>query len=191
MPTLDQRDDDAGDLTQLVRRMRQGDRAATEQLLPIVYDELRRLARREMHHQPADHTLQTTGLMHEAFLKLCRGSQDVNDRQHFLRIAARAMRSVLVDHARKRGADRRRPMGERILLDELLEAADRRGEDLIALDEALERLEALDPRLAQLVDLRFIAGLSVSQAAEIVGLSPRQAAREWETARAWLRRELA
>ena len=178
------------DLTLLVRKMRSGDAAAAEQLWPLVYGELHRLARRAMARQRSDHTLQATGLLHEAFLKLCSGSSDVQDRAHFLLVAASAMRSVLVDHARARGRTKRAPQGERVVLDGLLEAVEERSHDIIALQEALERLAQRDPLMTKLVDLRFFAGLSVSEAAQVLGISPRQAAREWATARAWLHKEL-
>jgi RNA polymerase sigma-70 factor (ECF subfamily) len=178
------------DLTLLVRKLRSGDVAAAERLWPLVYDELRRLARRAMARQRPYHTLQTTGLLHEAYLKLCSGTLDVQDRAHFLLVAASAMRSVLVDHARARARAKRAPVGERVLLDSLLEAVEQRAHDVIALQEALERLAQRDPRMAKLVDLRFFAGLSVGESAKVLGMSPRQAAREWATARAWLHREL-
>lgn len=178
------------DLTGLVRRMRQGDPQAAAELLPKVYDQLHRLAQRAMHGQRADHTLQTTGLLNEAYLRLCSGSSDTRDRHHFLHVAARAMRSVLVDHTRRKRRLKRQATGERVLLDELVEAAQARSDDLLALDEALERLAVVDADMARLVDLRFFAGLSVAEAATVLGMSPRQAAREWVTARAWLRKEL-
>lgn len=179
------------DLTGLVRRMRAGDAQAGAQLLSQIYGELHRMARRAMSTQRADHSLGATGLLHEAYLKLRCSSSDVADRQHFLLVAASAMRSILVDHARARRREKRTPPGERLLLDELLEAVDLRGIDVIGLQDALALLERRDPQMAKLVDLRFFADLSVTEAAAVLGLSPRQAAREWATARAWLRKELA
>ncbi len=179
------------DLTLLVRRMRTGDAAAAEELWPLIYGELHRLARRAMARQRADHSLQTTGLLHEAYLKLCSGASDVQDRSHFLLVAASAMRSVLVDHARARKCAKRQVTGERLVLDGLLEAVEERVHDVVALQEALERLAERDPLMARLVDLRFFAGLSVTDAASVLRMSPRQAAREWDTARAWLRKEMS
>ena len=183
--------DSREELTRLVRRMRAGDAGAADELLPLVYDELHKLAGRVMSGQRRDHTLQTTGLLHEAYLRLSNGDSEIQDRRHFMNVAARAMRSVLVDHARARNRDKRRAGGERLMLDELVEAVEVRASNLLALDEALERLGERDPTMARLVDLRFFAGMSVEEAAGVLELSPRQAAREWATARAWLRRELS
>lgn len=179
------------DLTVLVRRMRAGDAEAGARLMPLVYGELHHLACRAMATQPRDHSLQATGLVNEAYLKLCRGSWDIQDRHHFLLVAASAMRTILVDHARARRRGKRTPPGERQMLDGLLDAVEQSALDVVALEDALERLRVRDPRMARLVDLRFFVGMSVDEAAVVLEMSPRQAAREWATARAWLHRELS
>ncbi len=158
-----------------------------------LYHELRRLAHRQMRGQPPGHTLQTTGLVHEAFLRLrAADPQAWNDRAHFLRSAAQAMRSVLVDHARarkteKRGGDRGREPLDAAELDRVVAAYEASHLDVLALDEALDRLEADDPELAELARLRFFAGLTVPEVADVVGVSVPTVERRWRVARAALR----
>ncbi len=180
---------DAALTTQLLSRATRGDGAAAEQLFPLVYDELRRLAGAYMAKQAAAHTLQPTALVHEAWVKLVDVERsDVEDRAHFFRLAASAMRSVLVDHARgkarsKRGGDR-----ERVPLTDL-DPADRPDvavEDLLDLDASLRELELVDEPLARLVELRFFGGLTNDETAEVLGVSTRTVERGWRTARAWL-----
>jgi len=176
------------DVTQILASMRGESReAAMERLLPLVYDELRTLARAQLRYERPDHTLQATALVHEAYLRLIGTAQPPwNDRQHFFRAAAEAMRRILIEHARKRGRAKRG--GTRVRVD--LSAADLGSEQdldrLLALDDAFRRLEKEDPGAADVVRLRFYAGLSVEETAQATGLSERTVKREWAFARAWL-----
>jgi RNA polymerase sigma factor (TIGR02999 family) len=179
-----------GDVTRLLIAWRQGDPAAPGELFSLVYDQLRSLARYHV-RRGADESLGPTGLVHEVYLKLVERSRlDVRDRGHFFALAARAMRQVLVDRARRRSAGKRggRAMAE--ALEEDVLPADARTEELLALDEALSHLEGLDPRLVRLVEVRFFAGLSVEEAAEALEVSPRTVKRDWQKARAALHHEL-
>lgn len=181
------------DVTRILTAIEQGDLHAAEQLLPLVYDELRRLAARKLAHESPGQTLDATGLVHEAFLRLV-GPADGNrwqDRGHFFAAAAEAMRHILVDKARRK---RRRKHGgdrQRVDLDDVAAAPPSVGDDLLALDEALTRLAADDPEAAAVVQLRYFAGLSVEQAAQSLGMSRAGAYRHWTFARAWLRQELS
>ena len=177
------------EVTELLLAWSRGDAAAFERLASMVYDELHRLASSLLRHERAAHTLQTSGLVNEAFLRLSAArSLRVEDRQHFLRIAARSMRQILIDYARSRGTQKRDGL-ERVDLDacqaELISSE--RTEDLLALDAALGRLTRMDPRQAQIVELRFFAGLSVEETAENLGISEKTVKRDWSVARAWLR----
>ncbi|MEZ6014651.1 MAG: ECF-type sigma factor [Planctomycetota bacterium] len=160
-----------------------------------VYAELYRLAQRGMRRQPVEHTLQPTALVNEAYLRLGDRLRDFNDRPHFLRVAARAMRQILVDHSRRQAAGRRIPRNRVTDIDPLFEALaddyDARAHDLIALDEALVKLQRVDPRLAALVELHFFGGVAMSECAHTLGVSERQVSRWWQTARAFLHREVA
>lgn len=178
--------------TALLRRLADGDAAAADDLLPLVYAELHHLARRAMEGQRPDHTLQATALVHEAFLKLIvLDRPGWESRRHFLQVAAKAMRAVLVDHARARSTAKRGAGRRPLPLDEgAVVAPDADGAAVIALHEALERLSALDPPLAQLVELRYFTGLSVDETAAVLGVSSRTVKRHWRVARAWLLREL-
>jgi RNA polymerase sigma factor (TIGR02999 family) len=170
---------------------RHGDPAAYDQLLPLLYAELRAIAERHMQRERAEHTLQPTALVHEAFLRLTSGSAiEFADRAHFLRAASAVMRRVLVDHARARNAAKR---GDAlcVTLDESLVAAPDRSVDMLVLDDALTRLAAAEPRCAQVVELRFFAGLEVPEVAEALGTSTATVKRDWRFARAWLARELS
>lgn len=178
------------DVTALLRAWSGGDRAALDRLLPVVYGELHRQAERYMRAQSPGHTLQTTGLVHEAYLRLAiRDNPEWNGRAHFFGVAAKAMRSILVDHARARGAAKRGGGASAVTLSNL-EDTDGRELDVLDLDDALKRLAEMDPRKGSLVELRYFAGLSIEEAAESLGISPATAKREWRLARAWLRREL-
>lgn len=169
-----------------------GKKPPADQLLPLVYDDLRALAEKYLRAEPADHTLQPTALVHEAYVKLVDQTRaDWQGRTHFFAVGAQAMRRILVDHARRRRAARRGGDRQRIAVDERLLAAGRRDEDLLDLEEALEKLTALDPRQARMVELRFFGGLSVDEAATALGMSKRTAEREWTMVRTWLRRELS
>lgn len=181
----------AAETTQLLHRLGQGDAAAAEQLLPLVYDELHRLAGRMMQKERADHTLQATALLHEAFLRLCGSEASFDDRQHFLRVASKAMRNVLVDHARAHKAQKRGGEKQQVDLDLAGVFALDHGDGILAVDETLSRLSAMDPQLAQIVELRFFGGLENQAIADALGTSLRSVERGWRTARAWLARELA
>lgn len=176
------------EVTELLQRCQGGDESALEQLLPLVYDELRSRAAGQLHRERMDHTLQPTALVHEAWIKLVdQRNQDWNNRQHFLAIAAQAMRRVLVHHAEgakalKRGGDRAKVT----LLDQAGEAQSP-SLDVLALDEALEKLAVHDERKAKLVELRFFAGLTAEETAEVLGVTTRTVERDWRMAKAWLR----
>jgi RNA polymerase sigma factor (TIGR02999 family) len=181
-------------VTTLLHQWGGGEEAALNELLPIVYDELHRQAERYMRAQPAGHTLQPTAVVHEAYLRLVdrdRGGAEWQSRAHFFAVASRAMRSVLVDHARARrsakrgGAARQLTLGAADGMD-----ASAPDVDVLALDEALARLAALDPRQAKIVELRYFAGLSIEEVGDALGVSHATVEREWRTARLWLRREL-
>ena len=176
-----------GDVTQLLQAVREGDPAALDRLVPLVYDELRALARRELYREQQGHTLHATALVHEAYLKLAGSGMPASDRAHFLAIAARAMRQVLVDHARRRKAVKR---GGDMVCTTLTDSGGQvefRPDELIALDEALEKLE---PRQREIVEFRFFAGLEEKEIAEVLGISDRTVRREWVKARAWLYRSM-
>lgn len=186
---------DSHDVTQLLRNLESGQPGAAEALIPLVYDALRELAGRAMAREGAGHTLQPTALVHEAFLRLAnQRSADWQNRTHFYAIAARIMRRVLVDHARSRGAGKRHG-GTQVLLAEAFTPDPRhtpeRALDLIAIEDAMVALESLDPRAARVVELRFFAGLEVSETATALDISPASVKRDWAFARAFLERELS
>jgi len=172
-----------------------GDDAAAERLLPLVYAELRALAGSYFRHQRADHTLQPTALVHEAFVRLIdQTNAQWNDRSHFFAVAATAMRQILTDHARRHNADKRGGDWQKVGLDQAAAAgsdSDRDEIDIVALDEALTRLQALDARKHRIVELRFFGGLSVDDAATLMGVSKTTAESDWRAARAWLSAELS
>ncbi len=187
------------DVTALLRAWSQGEQGALDELLPLVYGELRRLAARYLRTQRPGHTLQTTALVHEAYLRLVGpvgAGADWQGRAHFFGVAARAMRSILVDHARARQAAKRGG-GVRALTLGAADAAGARADraaesevDVVALDDALARLADMDARQARVVELRYFAGLSIEETALALGISHATVEREWRTARLWLRREL-
>ncbi len=179
------------DVTELLLRWRNGDQRALEQVLPLVYDELRRLARRHLRNEQPGHTLQSTALVHEAFLRMVDQNAEWQNRAHFFGIAAQMMRRVLVDHARSRSAAKRGDGVRKVTLDAGIAAPAARGVDVEALDEALKNLGKLDPRQEKIIELRFFAGLSIEDTSEVMQLSPATVKREWATARAWLYRELS
>jgi len=169
----------------------QGNEEAREALIPMVYNELRRQARRHLRGERPDHTLESAALVNEAYLRLVR--QDApqwQNRAHFFGVAAQLMRHILVDHARKRIAVKRGAGAPLLALDPELAPAQKPGIDLVALDDALSKLAALDPQQGRLIELRFFGGLSIEEAAVVLSVSPATVKREWATARAWLRREL-
>ncbi|HEX4075690.1 MAG TPA: sigma-70 family RNA polymerase sigma factor [Candidatus Acidoferrales bacterium] len=169
-----------------------GDQQARDELIPVVYDELRRLARQRLRNERPDHTLQSAALVNEAYLRLARqNTPQWQNRAHFFGVAAQLMRHILVDHARSRLAAKRGAGAPRLTLEpELAPAAHDSGIDLVALDDALGKLAALDAQQARLIELRFFGGLSIDETAVVLGISPATVKREWVTARAWLRREL-
>lgn len=182
---------DDGEVTQLLKSWRQGDSEAFEELLPLVYDELRRLAASYLRKERRDHTLQPTALVHEVYLRLTGGGAlDLRDRAHFFTVAARAMRRVLVDHARRQRAGKRRGAGRQVSLDDAPERPFEVDTDVLAVHEALELLAAIEPRHAQLVELRYFGGLSNPEAAEVLGVSVKTVERDWRIARAWFRHRL-
>ena len=180
------------DVTGLLRAWSRGDASAQERLVELVYGELRRQAARQLRRERPDHTLRPTALVHEAYLRLVGQRRTVwKNRTQFYAIAARTMRRVLVDHARQRQAAKRAGSWRRVTLDDNVAADGPRELDLVALDAALEELEALDPDKARMVELRFFAGLSLEATAEAIGVSASTVTREWRLIRAWLYRRLA
>ncbi len=187
-------------VTRLLQRWSQGDEAALGRMLPLVYDELRRMAHRHLQREREGHTLQGTGLVHEAYLRLAQqGPLQWQSRAHFFGWASTLMRHILIDHARSRQAAKRGGGAAVLSLDALQEntagaaeaAAPEDSLDLIAMDHALQRLEQLDPQQSRVVELRFFGGMSVVETAEALGVSPATVKREWATARAWLLREMS
>jgi RNA polymerase sigma factor (TIGR02999 family) len=180
------------DITEILLAWRAGDQDALALLTPIVYDELRRLARHYMAGERADHTLQATALVHEAYLKLVDSSRvQWQNRAHFLAVAAQMMRRILVDFARSRGYQKRGGGWNKVTLDETEFLTTDRSSDLVAIDDALQALAGFDPRKAQVVEMRFFGGLTLEETAEALGVSTDTVGRDWTAARAWLKRELA
>jgi len=183
---------DPVDVTQVLARVRAGEADAGQDLLPLVYEELRALARGQLSRERRNHTLQATALLHEAWMKLGNLERAApKDRAHFLAIAARTMRQILVDHARRKKAGKRGEGWDRVTLDVALDQLRCSELDVIALDDALEQLATQDPRKARVVELRFFAGLTMPEIAEVLGVSERTAEGDWYMARAWLRKALA
>lgn len=179
-------------VTNLLARWRGGDAAAREALVPLVYDELRRIARRCLAGQKTNHTLQPTALVHEAYLRLAgHDSVSWQNRAHFFAVATQMMRQILVDHARRRAAAKRGGGAVTIALDEEVASKSSVVLDLIALDDAMRQLAELDPRQSQIVELRFFGGLSIEETAHVVDISPATAKREWATARLWLHQAMS
>jgi RNA polymerase sigma factor (TIGR02999 family) len=178
----------SNEATQLLLRFSAGDQNALNELLPLIYDELTAAAQRAMRHERPDHTLQTTALVHEAYLRLVDQTRaEWRNRAHFCAIAAQVMRRILVDHARAQQAAKR-SAGPRAPLEATITGV--QSPELAALDEALTRLGQLDPRQARVVELRYFGGLSIEETAEALDISPATVKREWTTAKAWLRREM-
>ena len=181
-----------GEITQLLMQLKNGDRSVEDQLIPLVYGELRRLARHYMRMERQGHTLQPTALVHEAYLKLIRQNEvDWQSRAHFFGLSAQLMRRILVDYARRKRA-RERPSARRMIpIEELLAYADTGPTQLLAIDEALNRLAERFPRQSKVVEMRFFAGLSEEEIAEALGISIRTVKSDWKFARAWLYAELS
>ena len=181
---------ETGEITALLADARQGDRHAVETLVPIVYQELRRLAQYYMQGERPDHTLQATALVHEAYLKLAGpGAQDWRDRAHFFAAAAQVMRNLLVDHARSRRR-LKRGGGCEVSLEEAVTLAAVENEELLEIDAALARLTKIDARQSRIVELRYFGGLSVEETAAVLDVSERTVRREWQMAKAWLHAEI-
>lgn len=185
---------EADDVTRLLARASDGDRDAVDRLMPILYDELHRIAHGRMRGERVGHTLGTTALVHEAYLELAGlNRMEWRDRAHFLAVAARAMRRVLIDYAVQRGAQKREGARHTVPLDDvanLLLISGQSADDVLAMDEALCRLAAVSERQCRVVECRFFAGMSVEETAEALHTSPATVKREWTVARAWLHREL-
>jgi|ERR1035438_9383957 RNA polymerase sigma factor (TIGR02999 family) len=176
-----------GEITRLLQEMAKGDRMAEEQLIPLVYNELRRLAGALMRNEPSDHTLQTTALVHEAYLRLVAGSAvDWSNRAHFFAVAATVMRRILVDHARARRSEKRGGDLPKVNLDEVMLGSEESWDQILAVHEALSRFAAIDQRASKVVELRFFAGLGLEEVAQVLCVSTRTVKRDWEAAQAWL-----
>jgi len=175
------------DVTALLMELTNGNREAASELMPIVYDELRKLAGRYMRRERTDHTLQATALVHEAYLKLVQ-QQEANwqSRAHFFGIAAQVMRHILIDHARGHTSEKRGGGKRPVPLEEALIFTPEKSLELLRLDESLQRLAELDPRQGRVVELRFFGGLTVEETADVLGVSPKTVKREWSMAKAWL-----
>lgn len=179
------------EVTLLLSALSRGERDAAGKLIPVVYDELRRLAAAYMRRERVDHTLQATALVHEAYLKLVeQRSVNWQSRAHFFGVAAQLMRRILIDHARSHLRQKRGGEQKKISLDEAFVFSPQQSADLVAVDESLERLAKLDARQARVVELRFFGGLSVDEAAEVLGVSPKTVKRDWSVAKAWLYADL-
>jgi RNA polymerase sigma factor (TIGR02999 family) len=178
-------------VTQLLVAWGDGDEAARDQLMPLVYEELRRLAHRYMGRERVGHTLQTSGLVNEAYLRLIDQTQvHWQNRAHFFGIAAQMMRRILVDYARSRGHAKRGGGARQVSLDEVALVSEARAADVVALDAALMGLSEFDERKSRIVELRFFGGLSIEETAEVLSVSPGTVMRDWTLAKAWLRREM-
>lgn len=182
---------DPSEVTRLLFELKTGNRAAEEQLIPLVYGELRRIASNRLRNESIHHSLQPTALVHEAYLRLTRIEQvDWQSRSHFFAVSATLMRRILVDHARANQARKRGDGIGTISLEDAIFAAPDREPEILALDDALERLAQLDERQSKIVELRFFAGMSEEETAHVLGISTRTVKRDWRTAKAWLFAEL-
>ncbi len=178
-------------VSELLVRWKRGDQEALQALLPLVYDELRRIANHHLQAERAGHTLQSTALVHEAYLRLvAQEPLRLDNRAHFFAVASHLMRQILVDHARKHGAAKRGANNLTLTLDEAIASPKQPELRLVALDDALNVLAALDERQSHIVELRFFGGLSIDETSQVMGVSPATVAREWTAARAWLYREM-
>ncbi len=184
--------DPSSPVTELLVRWRDGDREALEALMPLVYDELRRLAHHYLRQERSDHTLQSTALVHEAYLRLAgQNPPQWQNRAHFFGIAAHVMRQILVEYARGRGAAKRGGNACRLTLDEAVALPQQLDVDVVELDRALTGLAELDAQQSRIVELRFFAGLTIEDTSEVLGISPATVKRDWVTARAWLYRAMS
>ena len=179
-------------VTQLLEQWNHGDREALEKLMPLIYEELKKMARRYMRQQNPDHTLQTTALIHEAYLRMVKQPEKhFQNRTHFFGVAAQAMRHILVDYARARHTDKRGGGARPISLEEAALVTQERAAELIAFDDALKELELLSNRQSQVVELRYFGGLSVEETAAVLEVSPDTVMRDWSMAKTWLHRALS
>ncbi len=179
-------------VTKLLRGWRAGESTVPDELLPLVYDELRRVAHHYLRNERPGHTLQSTALVHEAYLRLVgQGQPKWESRAHFFAVAAQLMRQILVDYARRHRASKRGSGICMLALDEAVSLPQRKGVDVVALDDALNTLAELDPRQSRVVELRFFAGLSLEETSEVMGIATATVQRDWTTARAWLHREIS
>lgn len=178
-------------ITLLLQECVKGKKGAVDELLPHVYSELKRISSKYLHDEYQNHTLQTTELVHEAYIKLV-GEQNIawESRAHFFGIAANSMRHILVDHARKRKSLKRGEGKRNLSLDDVFEISDKSDDQILSLDEALKKLEAVEERSGKLVELRYFSGLTIEEAAEVLNISPATAKRDWNFAKAWLYREI-
>jgi len=183
-------DEQVGQITELLQHWRQGDEAALKALLPLVYKELRRLAHYYLRSERPDHTLQSTALVHEAYLRMVGAETIPQNRAHFIAVASRLMRQILVDYARSRGAAKR-DAGVRIVLDDVDAIAVQGDAELLALDAALEDLSRIDERQGKIVEMKFFGGLSAPEISEALGISRATVDRDWATARVWLHRQMS
>jgi RNA polymerase sigma-70 factor (ECF subfamily) len=179
------------EVTQLLINWSKGDQAALDELIPLVHHELRRLARHYMARESPGHTLQTSALINEAYIRLVdQQNMPWQNRGHFFGVAAQVMRHILVDHARSHNFAKRGGGARKVPLDEAMIVNDERADELVALDDALKALATLDPRKSRMIELRFFGGLSIAETAEVLEISPMTVTREWRSAKAWLRREM-
>ncbi len=179
------------EVTQLLLKWSKGDNAAFDELIPVVYAELKKIARRYMGKERLDHTLQTSALINEAYLRLVdQQSIQWQDRNHFFAVAARIMRHILIDHARSYRYAKRGGGAEKVPLEEAANLSIQRADELLALEEVLNDLSAVDPRKSQIIELRFFGGLTVQETADVLNLSPVTVMREWRAAKAWLHQGL-
>ncbi|HZN08043.1 MAG TPA: sigma-70 family RNA polymerase sigma factor [Pyrinomonadaceae bacterium] len=180
------------EVTQLLADWGRGDKSAFDKLFPLVHEELRRIAQRQMNHERPGHTLQATALVNEAYLKLAGNEGfEWRDRAHFYAVCAQVMRHVLIDHARAHARDKRGGGALQVSLNDAIALGEQRAEELVALDEALRSLEGLDPQKGRIVELRYFGGLSIEETAEVLDISPRTVRREWRRSKAWLYRMIS
>ncbi|MGH9949133.1 MAG: sigma-70 family RNA polymerase sigma factor [Pyrinomonadaceae bacterium] len=185
-------DNGSDQITQLLVDWGNGDEVALEQLMPLVYDELRRMAKGYMRGQPSGHTLQTTELIHEAYLKLAKQEgHDWQNRAHFFGVAAKAMRHILVDYARSKSSEKRGGIGTKIELEDNMAISVERPENMVALDDALHQLAKLDERKSRVVEMKFFAGLKIEEIAHVLKVSSETVKRDWQFSKTWLLRELS
>ena len=180
------------EVTRLLLAWRDGDRAALDQLMPLIYDELKRVARRRLGDERRDHTLDSAGLVNEAYLKLIK-QRDLNwkNRAHFFAVAARLMRQILVDYARARGNAKRGGFVVKVPEEDAVKVPAKLSGEIVKLHDAITALAAFDERMSEIVELRFFGGLSIEDTAEVIGVSPGTVMRDWTVAKAWLQRELS